>query len=61
MSMRTWWLPSSIAGLLATVALALLAGLGDWSAIAIYAGMAVVAFITFGVLRFTDRAHFREQ
>ncbi len=61
MSTRTWWMPSSIAGLLATVALAVVAGFGEWSAPAIYAGMALVAFITFGVLRWTDRAHVRNQ
>lgn len=56
MSARMWWLPSSVAGLLAVIALALLASLGDWSAPAIYAGITLVAFITFGVLRLTDRA-----
>ena len=41
-------------GLVATVLLALLAGLGDWSAAAIYGGMAVIVVLVMSLLAWLD-------
>jgi len=52
------WLRSTILiTLAATILLAVVAGLGDWSATALLGGMALVGVLFVGLMARADRAH----
>ncbi len=57
--MRSEWLIPNLATLLATIAFATVAGLGEFSAAAIYAGMAAMAVLWVGLAAWSDPARRR--